>query len=97
MADPEKLDHDPPAGPFGIPHPQGWPLERVLSLLAGSVVLTSLLLGRENSRRWRVLTAFVGLNLLLDAAVGWCPTSLLLYRLGIRTAAERALDRLRVG
>ncbi|MDD4865909.1 MAG: DUF2892 domain-containing protein [Mycobacterium sp.] len=80
-----------------MPKPQGWTLERVLSLLAGSVVLTSLLLGRENSRRWRVLTAFVGLNLLLDAAVGWCPTSLLLYRVGVRTAAERALDRSRVG
>ena len=40
-----------------------------------------------------VLTGFVGANLLLDAAVGWCPTSLLLHRVGILTAAERSQDR----
>ncbi|WP_244268954.1 MULTISPECIES: YgaP family membrane protein [Mycobacterium] len=80
-------------GAVGMPKPQGWTLERVVNLLAGTVVLTSLLLGRERSRRWRALTGFVGANLLLDAAIGWCPTSLLLHRLGIPTEAERAQDR----
>ena len=73
-----------------MPRPQGWTIERVVSLMAGSMVLATLTLGRARSPRWRILTGFVGANLLLDAAVGWCPTSLLLHRLGVPTAAERA-------
>jgi hypothetical protein len=61
--------------------------------MAGCVVVTSLALGREHSRRWRALTGFVGVNLLLDAAAGWCPTSVVLHRLGFSAAAERALNR----
>ncbi|WP_308012258.1 YgaP family membrane protein [Mycobacterium intracellulare] len=78
-------------GAFQMPRPQGWTLERTLHLIAGSVVLVTLTLGRVRSKRWRILTGFVGANLLLDAAVGWCPTSVLLHRLGIPTTAERAL------
>lgn len=78
-------------GAFGMPRLRGWTLERAIHLLAGSVVLVTLGLGREHSARWRILTGFVGANLLLDAAVGWCPTSVLLHRLGLPTAAERAL------
>ncbi|MEB3063254.1 MULTISPECIES: YgaP family membrane protein [Mycobacteriaceae] len=76
---------------FGIPQPAGWPLERVLHLMAGIIVLTSLTLGQLLDGRWRILTAFVGANLLLDAMVGWCPAKLLLHRLGIATTFERAL------
>ena len=43
-------------GAFGMPKPQGWTLERAVHLLAGSVVLASLLLGQKYSPRWRVLT-----------------------------------------
>ena len=75
-------------GAFGMPQPQGWPLERVVSLMAGVVVLATLALGRRHPR-WRILTGFAGANLLLNAAVGWCPTSVVLHRLGISTAAER--------
>lgn len=78
-------------GAFGMPRPQGWTLERVLHLIAGTVVLITLTLGRKHSARWRILTSFVAANLLLDAAAGWCPTSVLLHRLGIRTAVERTL------
>lgn len=66
------------------------PLEKVLNLLAGSVVLTSLTLARRGRPRWRVLTGFVGANLLLSGVVGWCPTSLLLHRLGLRSTCELA-------
>lgn len=78
-------------GAFGMPRPQGWTLERTVYLLAGAMVLVTLTLGREFSPRWRSLTGFVAANLLLDAAVGWCPTSVLLHRLGVPTAIERAL------
>lgn len=80
-------------GVFGMPKPQGWTLERVVSLIAGAVVITTQMVGGERSARLRLFTGFVGANLLLNAAVGWCPTSLLLHRLGLPTGAERALDR----
>ncbi|MCV7236370.1 hypothetical protein BST20_24400 [Mycobacterium branderi] len=75
-----------------MPRPQGWPLERVVGLMAGTVVLASLALGRRHSARWRILTALVGANLLLNAAAGWCPMSVVLHRVGVPTAAERAAD-----
>ncbi|MEO8814786.1 MAG: DUF2892 domain-containing protein [Mycobacterium sp.] len=79
-------------GTFGLPKPQGWPLDRAVSLMAGAIVLTTLILGRAHSSRWRILTGFAGANLLLNAIVGWCPASLLMHRLGVPTAAERAQD-----
>lgn len=78
-------------GMFDMPKPQGWTIERVISLMAGAVVLVTLILGRESSRRWRLLTGFVGVNLIMDAIVGWCPSSVVLHHLGVPTAAERAL------
>lgn len=72
-----------------MPRPQGWTIERVVSLMAGSMILITLTLGRTRSPRWRLLTGFVGANLLLDATVGWCPSSVALHQLGIPTAAER--------
>ncbi|MDD4867004.1 MAG: DUF2892 domain-containing protein [Mycobacterium sp.] len=80
-------------GAFGMPRPQGWTVERTIYLLAGATVLATLAAGRELSPRWRTLTGFVGANLLLDAAVGWCPASVLLHRLGIPTTIERASHR----
>lgn len=65
-----------------------WPLDKVLNLLAGGVVLSSLAMARRGTPRWRLLTAFVGGNLLLSGIVGWCPTSLLLHRLGLRSRCE---------
>jgi hypothetical protein len=77
-------------GAFGMPKPQGWPLERVTGLIAGVVVLTTLALGRLQSSRWRILTGFVGANLILNATAGWCPASVLLHRFGrVPTVAER--------
>lgn len=80
-------------GMFDMPKPQGWTIERVVNLMAGGVVLVTLALGRERTRRWRLLTGFVGINLVMDAAVGWCPSSVVLHHLGVPTAAERALER----
>lgn len=83
----------PAVGAFGMPEPQGWSIERIVDLLAGGVVIFSLVLGRERSKRWRILTSFVAVNLLLDGTVGWCPTSVLLHRLGVPTASELASRR----
>lgn len=72
-------------------HARGWPMERILHLLAGTVVLATLALGELHSPFWRIITGLVGANLLLDVVAGWCPASLLLRRLGVCTSAECAL------
>lgn len=68
----------------------GWPLERVLFALAGSVVLLSVLLTALISTWFLLLTAFVGVNLWLYVLFGACPASLVIKRLfGLRSAIYR--------
>nr|WP_280495328.1 DUF2892 domain-containing protein [Nocardia asiatica] len=52
-------------------------------LPAGTFVLISVLLGAMFSPWWLIFTGLVGANLLLYSAVGWCPATLLLRRLGV--------------
>ena len=68
----------------------GWPMQRVLFLLAGTVTLAGVLLTVTVSAWFVLVPALVGLNQLLMVALGWCPMSLLLTRLGV-TAARRSL------
>ena len=68
----------------------GWPLERVLFALAGSVTLVSALLAAVVSPWFLLLTAFVGVNQWLYVVFGACPASLVLGRvLGLRSAIDR--------
>lgn len=70
----------------------GWPMQRILFLLAGTVTLLGVLLTITLSRWFMLVPALVGGNQLLMVATGWCPMSLLLTRLGIGgapAAAER--------
>ena len=65
----------------------GWPLERVLFALAGTVTLTSALLAAVVSPWFLLLTAFVGVNQWLYVVVGACPASLVLGRgFGLRSS-----------
>ena len=64
----------------------GWPLERVLFAMAGTVTLLSALLAAVVSPSFLLLTAFVGVNQWLYVVVGACPASLILGRLfGLRS------------
>jgi hypothetical protein len=65
----------------------GWPLERVLFALAGTVTLLSALLAAFVSPWFLLLTAFVGLNQWLYVALGACPASLVLAHATGREAA----------
>jgi len=65
----------------------GWPLERVLFALAGTMTLVSALLAAVVSPRFLLLTAFVGVNQWLYVTVGACPASLVISRVfGLRSA-----------
>lgn len=56
----------------------GWPLERALFALAGTVTLASALLAATVSPWFLLLTAFVGVNQWLYVVVGACPASIVL-------------------
>ena len=58
----------------------GWPLERVLFALAGTMTLLSVALAALVSPWFLLLTAFVGVNQWLYVLVGACPASLVLRR-----------------
>ena len=51
-------------------------------LMAGTMVLISVTLGRYISPWWFLLTAFVGLNLVQSAFTGFCPAEMILARVG---------------
>lgn len=74
---------------------QGWPLERVLFALAGTVTLLSALLAATVSEWFLLLTAFVGINQWLYVAVGACPASLALSRLFSLSSALYPKETLR--
>jgi hypothetical protein len=64
----------------------GWPLERVLFALAGTMTLLSAALAAIVSPWFGLLTAFVGVNQWLYVVVGACPASVVLRRtLGLRS------------
>ena len=59
-------------------------IERGLRLIAGVVVLVSVLLVLLDSPYWIALTAIAGLNLFQSAFTNWCPMVWLLSRVGFR-------------
>jgi hypothetical protein len=61
-------------------------VERGLRLMAGVMVLISLVLAHFFSLYWLWLTAFVGLNLLQSAFTNWCPAMAILHAMGLKDA-----------
>ncbi|MEO5576774.1 MAG: DUF2892 domain-containing protein [Gaiellaceae bacterium] len=68
----------------------GWPPERLLFALAGTLTLASAALAVLVSPWFLLLAAFVGLNQWLFAGVGACPASIALERgLGVERGCRR--------
>lgn len=68
-------------------HDTGWPLERVLFAMAGTVTLLSALLAAVVTPWFLLLTAFVGVSQWLYVLFGACPASLVLGRaFGLRSS-----------
>jgi len=59
-------------------------IDRIVFAVAGSFILTSLLLAHFHSENWLWFTAFVGANLLQSAFTGFCPMAMLLKKLGFK-------------
>ena len=67
-----------------------WYLERVMFLMAGVMVLVSLLLVLVHSVYWLILTALVGVNLVVFATTGFCPSAQLFHKLGVKPRLQSA-------
>jgi hypothetical protein len=59
-------------------------VDRYLRLIAGLLVVASLILGAYVHPNFYWLTAFVGLNLFQSAFTTWCPMMSLLKAAGVR-------------
>ncbi|WP_306016980.1 DUF2892 domain-containing protein [Oceanicaulis sp. MMSF_3324] len=57
---------------------------RAVTLLAGTLILASLLLSQFHSPYWLWLTAFVGLNLFQSSFTGFCPAAMILKLMGVK-------------
>lgn len=69
--------------------------ERIIRIMAGSFILLSLLLGAPasplyHSSHWLWFTAFVGLNLFQSGFTRFCPAEMILWKLGVGKADDRA-------
>lgn len=59
----------------------GWPLERVLFAMAGTMTLVTVAFAVLVSPWWLLLTAFVGVSQWMYVSLGYCPASLVIERL----------------
>ena len=59
-------------------------VERALRLIAGILLLVSVLLAHFVSPWWLLFTAFIGLNLLQSGFTNWCPMMTILQKAGLR-------------
>ncbi len=57
--------------------------EKLIRVLAGSMILISLVLAHFVNPHWLFLTGFVGVNLIQSAFTGFCPAGIVLKRFGI--------------
>lgn len=58
-------------------------IQRIIYLVAGTLVLTGLALGYFINSAWFLMTAFVGLNLFQTAFTGFCPLEKILLKAGL--------------
>lgn len=59
-------------------------IDRLVMAFAGSFILISLLLSVFHSTYWLWFTAFVGANLLQSSFTGFCPSAIILKKLGVK-------------
>jgi hypothetical protein len=63
-------------------------IEGFIRILAGVMVLTSIVLSRVVHPNWLILGAFVGANLIQSAFTGFCPAEMILRRMGVGSGAS---------
>jgi len=59
-------------------------IDKAVLAFAGCVVLLGLILAREVSSWWLVLSAFAGLNMIQAAFTGFCPAAIVFRKMGLK-------------
>jgi hypothetical protein len=62
-------------------------VDRYLRLIAGIVVLATVVLGYFVSPLWFLFTGFVALNLVQSAFTNWCPMMTILRKTGVKDSS----------
>jgi hypothetical protein len=65
-----------------------WYMERIIWLLAGLFTIASVGLGIFVNPYWFILTSLVGLNQIILSLTGFCPMTVFLNYLGIRSRVQ---------
>lgn len=60
-------------------------VDRMVLVMAGTMILLSVLLAVYHNPNWLWLTGFVGLNLLQSAFTGFCPAATIFKKMGFKT------------
>lgn len=63
-------------------------IERIVRLVAGTLILTSVILSHFYSRYWLLLTLFVGANLFQSALTRWCLLEDILRWAGFKSCCD---------
>jgi cellulose synthase/poly-beta-1,6-N-acetylglucosamine synthase-like glycosyltransferase len=66
-----------------------WYLERIIWLIAGIFTFLSAVLAAIHSPYWLILTALVGINLIIFSLTGFCLMANLIYALGARPRLQK--------
>ena len=64
-------------------------VERAIRILAGTMVLMSVILSSVVDPRWVYLAVFVGCNLIQSAFTGLCPAETIFRRCGLSDGTKR--------
>ncbi len=59
-------------------------IDRMMNIIAGSMIILSVLLAVYHNINWLWLTGFIGLNLFQSAFTGFCLPAMLLKKLGVK-------------
>jgi len=70
----------------------GWYLERIIWLIAGTFSLGSAVLAWLHSPLWLILTALVGINLIIFGLTGFCLMANILYKIGFKPRLGCAIE-----
>ncbi len=65
-----------------------WTIERTVFLIAGILILTSVILGLTISAKFFYFTGLVGLMQIIFATTGFCPMAIILNKIGIKTTCQ---------
>ena len=72
-----------------IAQTDSWYLERITVLIAGIIILVSVILAWIHSSYWLIITFIVGVNEVVFALKGICLTSNILYSLGAKPRLQK--------